>query len=83
MLANSPIPEHPLHQASYGSGRACGPKGFDPGTIHRVHLFQMPQLLISLRLAQVTCQFERIQPWHPCIRSLPRKLYGAWAEDRS
>ena len=25
-----------LHQASYGSGRACGPKRFDPGVIDRI-----------------------------------------------
>ena len=59
-LANSPRAEHSLQQASYGSGRACGPKGSILAQFIALHLFQMPQFLNSLRLAQVSCQFERM-----------------------
>jgi hypothetical protein len=58
-LANSLSPGQALQQASYGSGRACGPKGSILAQFIALHLFQMPQFLDSLRLAQVSCQFER------------------------
>jgi len=42
-----------------------------------LHLFQMLQFLSSHRLAQVSCQLERIQSGHLCSSSLPRMFHGA------
>jgi hypothetical protein len=52
-LENFPRSRHSLGQASYGSGRACGPKGSILTSLNALHLFQMPQFLNWHRLAQL------------------------------